>query len=208
MPSELVCYYRRMTTSLYGAIFAAILASHTHYYGDPEQCGSNAEHVRFDGIALDIEAVSNSHPIYSGPEAVLATALTLIVVAQHESSFWAAVQDCSRCYLGSDWCDRGKSVTMFQLQGPFARGPYTREQLCNDNRLAAERAASILGRFSKAATPLRMFDLYARGKAVGKPCKAAYEMEAMLIRRLSLHNLDVRWTEGRLTATRVAAKEE
>ncbi|MFA4971582.1 MAG: hypothetical protein WC683_03135 [bacterium] len=105
-----------------------------------------------------------------------ASALALAAVSGHESGFWSKVQDCSACFVGSQYCDRGMSISLFQLRtGSGAFGDYTREQLCESNALATERALVLLNRHRRAHTTLALFKGYARGGRSG----AAEEMDAM-----------------------------
>ena len=153
------------------------------------------------GIATDIATVSTATPIYNGPRAAEATALTLVAVAQTESGFWGKVQDCSVCYHGSQWCDRGRSVTIYQLQGPVAWGNYTREQLCTNNRLATERAHAILYRFRTSASTVALFDAYMRGGQLRLlPSKGARQKDKALQYHLGKRGIRLSWRNGGMWA--------
>lgn len=145
-------------------ILTLILGIHSarHYKDAGDQT------ARLEGVAQDICAEAQNRPIISGEMGPAASALALYAVAAHESGFWGKVQDCSACKPGSIWCDQGRSVTLYQLQGPVAWGPYDRQQLCESNARATERAASILRRHRKASDVVRFFRGYA-----GAPRRAA-----------------------------------
>ena len=162
---------------------------------------TDADQVRLQAVAQDIWQVSSS-PIFGGEDqdARRATALALVAVATHESAYWADVQDCSLCYPGSAWCDRGRSVTLFQLQGKMAWGPYTREELCKDNRKATERARHVLSRFTKSRSPLELFDGYASGGLRMRPSRAARQLASGHASLLSKEGLMITYKDGRLSA--------
>ena len=75
-------------------------------------------------------------------DASRASVLALVGIAYHESNFGAAIEDCSGCALGGPHCDRGRAITMFQIQNGFWNGwnGNTRQQMCRDNQLAASVA--------------------------------------------------------------------
>jgi hypothetical protein len=85
---------------------------------------------------------------FTGSGADAATALALVAIAYHESGFSARVADCRR--IGAF----ERSVTAFQLHGPFARGSYTEAEVCASPRLAAERALYVFALHGhRCATP-------------------------------------------------------
>jgi len=149
-------------------LLTLILAAHA---GRPD-AGDPGQLARLRGVAEDIVYVATEHPIWPGaPER---TAAALYAVARHESGFWSRVQDCSICYPGSAWCDRGRSVSLYQIR-LGVKGP-RREELCSSNRVATQRAAEILRGGAKAST-VAMFSRYA-GCWPDRPCKAARELDA------------------------------
>jgi hypothetical protein len=127
-----------------------------------------AHEDRLQGVALDMYGEGQARPIFVGEAAPEATALALYAVAAHESGFWSKVQDCSACYIGSRWCDQGRSVSLYQLQGPASWGPYSREELCSDNANATRRARAVLARHRKAGSSLGLFIGYSRTRQVGE----------------------------------------
>lgn len=139
------------------------------------------DRMRLHGVAQDIWAAADAIPVdrqpFQGEAAKEASAVALTTIAFHESGFWQKVQDCSICYPGSAWCDRGRSVSLFQLrEGSSSWGSYTRKDLCTDNSKAAERAMAVLARHRRAGVPVTLFDAYARGGAGISPGRAAVEM--------------------------------
>lgn len=162
---------------------------------DPE-----AERARVTTIATDI-AKASQRPLFGGPRGIDATALALLTIAQTESGFWANVQDCTLCYPGSAWCDQGRSVTIYQLQGPMAWGGYTREQLCTSNSLATERAHAVLYRFRKVRTSLTLFDVYGRGGPVAmQPTKTAKNKDRVFANHLRTQGIRLGWKHNALWA--------
>lgn len=173
----------------------------------PNGADESAERERFMGIAKDIATVSSAKPIYGGPEGVTATALTLFAVGRTESAFWGKVQDCSLCYPGSQWCDRGRSITVYQLQGHWAWGKYNREQLCASNAAATERAHAILFKFRKSHSTLAMFAAYMRGGHIHfAPPKGAKDKESTLQHHLRKKGIVVTYKNGGLYADQVRSK--
>lgn len=137
--------------------------------------------MRLNGVAQDIWAAADALPDqrqpFQGEAGKEATAVALTAISFHESGFWVKVQDCSICYPGSAWCDRGRSVSLFQLrEGSSSWGKYTRAELCEDNAKAAERAAIVLARHRGASAPVTLFDGYAKGGASIHPGQAAIDM--------------------------------
>ena len=107
------------------------------------------EAFRYYRIAQEFAEVAHTHPIGTEKE----TVLILTAVAFHESGLSEEVETCE--VRG----DGGRSITMFQLQRP-AWGDFVREELCRDNKLAAERAADLLSRYGSIR---RAFNAYASG---------------------------------------------
>lgn len=164
---------------------------------------SDADTARLQQVAADIwDATENAKLPFTGPAARESSALVLVTIAHHESGFWSNVQDCSLCYPGSAWCDRGKSVTLFQLrEGTFAFGKFSREELCANNKLATQRALAVVGRFRGASTPQQLFDGYARGGVGLRPTRAAIEMGRLFERHARTAKVVVSYQNGALFAT-------
>jgi len=126
------------------------------------------DQMRLHQVAADTWAEVESTPVESlpfvGEAAREATALALVAAADHESGYWSKVQDCSACFRGSQYCDKGLSITLYQLrEGSGAWGKHTREELCADNRLATQQALKHLLRTRRAGTTLSLMRGYARG---------------------------------------------
>lgn len=143
-----------------------------------------AELARYCAIAGDIEAVVRAEPVaFDGPGAQEAAATALVAVAWHESGFKAGVQDCSICTGANPWCDRGRSVSLFQLHEGRAWQGHKREALCSDNRLAATLAHRLLtANARKTRNAIGMFIAYA-GSGRGA-VRAGGEIYAIFERRL------------------------
>jgi hypothetical protein len=156
---------------------------------------------RLERVAKDFVAESQARPLFVGEAATEATALALYAVAAHESGFWEQVQDCSACYIGSQWCDQGKSVSMFQLQGPMAWGGYTREELCTDNAKATHRGRVLLGRHKKSSSPIGLFIGYGKRKA-------GAEMHEIFASACRKAGVAVRLVDGKMTALFVDHSEK
>lgn len=181
-------------------IFSIILSVASAPFGSPPADAAE-DQERLHNVAKDIALVSEKDPVFLGPEAAKATALALLTIAQMESGFWHNVQDCSLCYRGSDWCDQGKSITLFQLQGKAAWGPFTREQLCSSNEIATQRAHAVLSRFRRLSTPLAMFAAYGRGGDLDfPPSKTARKKDRVFRGHLSRQGVWVGWKNGGLWA--------
>jgi hypothetical protein len=143
----------------------------------------HAERPRLEALANDIahvvverDEVANWLPgsalplPVDGKDARRRTALALVAIAYHESGFDARVSDCRR--VGSDF----PSISAFQLLGRFARGPYTRAELCASPRLAAKRALFVLAHHAKrCGSMVKALRGYASGDG-GKPTKAGREL--------------------------------
>jgi hypothetical protein len=137
------------------------------------------DQTRLNGVAAEqveaVEAVGDRAPIV-GEAGVVASALVLAAIAGHESGFWSKVHDCSACFVGSTFCDKGRSVSLYQLrEGSGAFGEYTRDEICSSNILATERALKLVMRNRNTHTPMGLFKGYARGGRYG----AAEEMNTM-----------------------------
>ena len=165
-----------------------ILALHTRHVGHT----TDADAARLDAVAREMTEISTAHPLWTGPAAGEATALALYAVAAHESGFEASVQDCSACPVGGARCDRGRSVTLYQLrQGAPQWGAHTREQLCSSNRLATGRALHILRRYARCA-PDRMFVGYATGSC-DRDSRAGQDIAARWRTALRSRGITVTW---------------
>ncbi|MGN6107784.1 MAG: hypothetical protein ACTHU0_21940 [Kofleriaceae bacterium] len=117
---------------------------------------AHAVEIRAD---LDAYLPGSVTPIpFKGPEARSAAALALVAIAFHESAFRADVATCKR--VGNP----DPSITLFQLNGAYGRGPYSQAELCASNKLAAERALYIFAHHgSRCGTPAGWFRGYAAG---------------------------------------------
>lgn len=160
---------------------------------------SQDDQIRLQGVAEDTwNAVTSAQeaPI-SGPAGHAASSLVLVAIAGHESGFWSKVQDCSACWRGSPFCDKGLSVTLYQMrEGSGAWGPFSREQLCSDNYLATTRALELVNRHRKASTTFGLFRGYAHGSRFG----ADREMHAMFGLALIRAGITVTYRDGALHA--------
>jgi hypothetical protein len=156
---------------------------------------------RLEQVARDFVVESQARPLFVGEAAIEATALALYAVAAHESGFWERVQDCSACYIGSQWCDQGKSVSMFQLQGPNAWGGFTREELCSDNAKATHRGRVLLGRHKKSGSPIGLFVGYGKRKA-------GVEMHEIFAAACRKAGVVMKLVNGKMTASFVDHPEQ
>lgn len=157
---------------------------------------------RLYGVAEDFIAVGQAEPIFAGEAAPEATALALYAVTAHESGFHEGVQDCSACWIGGPLCDHGKSITLFQLQGPLSWGPYTRQQLCSDNARATERGRFVLSKYQRAGTTHGLFAGYAQSKALGA------EMNWLFLHACRKAGIVVQFRGGALSASFVENSEQ
>lgn len=83
-------------------------------------------------------------------------ALALVALGKTESHFR---KDVRRCKITGDG---GRSITGWQIQH---FGPYTREELCESDKLAAERALAIFNGYVKTCGNVeRAFNGYTSGK--------------------------------------------
>jgi hypothetical protein len=161
---------------------------------------AKSEAPRLYAVALDIWSAAEESPLYCGPEARLATSLTLAAVAVHESGLRGDVQDCSRCLPGSPWCDRGRSVSMYQLHvGSGAWRGFSREEICSDNSIATSLALRILERHRHGMSPASLFDGYARGARRG----AAQEMAGIFASMARTARIHATRRDGCLHARRI-----
>lgn len=164
------------------------------------------DRLRLHGVAQDIWAATDAVPEdtlpFRGEAGKEASAVALVTVSFHESGFWSKVQDCSVCYPGSAWCDKGRSVSLFQLrEGSSSWGAYTRAELCEDNAKAAERAMVVLSRHRQAPVPVTLFDAYARGGAGRQPGRAALEMSKYFDQFSKRAGVRVAYKNGAMQAT-------
>jgi hypothetical protein len=122
------------------------------------------ERERISAVADDMWTETATSTLYCGPQAQEAASLALATVAVHESGLWAKVQDCSACYIGSQHCDRGFSVSIYQLHaGSRSWAGFTRTEICADNGLATRLALRILERHRGARDAAGVVRGYARG---------------------------------------------
>lgn len=132
-------------------------------------------------MAKDIASVAEVEPVpFAGEGARHAGAIAMAVVAWHESAHLdPGIIDCSACPVGGPRCDRGQSVSAFQLMKGVSWMGNTREDICQDNALAASLALHWLsyhGRRTKTVGGMY------RGYAAGDPgvkSDAAVRMEGM-----------------------------
>lgn len=129
------------------------------------------ERPRLEALATDIELAVNdlgdTIP-FTGPARKEAAGLVLVAIAYHESGFSARVQDCrltgDRIYGQAP--SEGPSISLWQLKGRFARGKYSREEICSSPRLAAAQAMRVFtGHATRCARSgwLASFQGYASG---------------------------------------------
>jgi len=168
-------------------IIIALAARHGHVDTD-----------RLRGVADDITEVSRESNLFCGPAADEAAALALTAVAEHESGFWGKVQSCEACYRGSPFCDKGRSISLWQLHiGGGAWREYDRPTICGNNDIAARLALRILERHRKTSTPAGLFVGYARGgrRAAGP------EMASIFGTLIRSQRITISYRDGCLTAT-------
>lgn len=138
-----------------------------------------AEEARLSTIATEIwEQTGEAGQAipFAGPAEREVTTVAVVAVAWHESGFKPSVQDCSICKKSKDWCGGGRSVSLYQLEGPVSFGGYTKDELCKNNKAAAGRAMYMLSLYSKSGSIVAMYDGYAKGKISRPYCKAALEI--------------------------------
>jgi hypothetical protein len=118
-----------------------------------------------------------------GEAAAEGTVLLLVAIAGHESGFRAEVADCRIVGARGD-------VTAFQLLGVFARGGYSKAELCASPKLASGQALWVLARYGqRCRTPICIF----RGYAAGNPAirsAAASRQCALWVRLACAHGLE------------------
>lgn len=119
---------------------------------------ADADRARLSAVANDVATVATEAPFGSKE----ATALALVAIAQHESGFAADVQTCRRNG------DGGRSVSLWQLQGPWAWDGHTRAEVCASPELAATLALGVLSRHARCGTYGGMFRGYASGSCATK----------------------------------------
>lgn len=120
--------------------------------------GVHGDRPRLEADARAIASASESSNLFGGP---LGSSMALVAIAQHESGFASDVETCKRTG------DGGRSVSLFQLQGPWAWDGHTRAEVCSSVTLAASLALSVLSRHSKC-TPRGIFMAYASGDCARK----------------------------------------
>jgi hypothetical protein len=132
----------------------------------------HADADRLRAVAADIWRAAETSPVFCGFANHEATALALVAIAEHESGFSPAVQRCTHD-------PRSTQYGLFQLQGHVAMGGHTKTQVCSDNALAANLAASVLARFRRVGSLLTMAQGYASGDTRVRS-KAAQEIAALI----------------------------
>ena len=121
---------------------------------------STDDQARLQSVAQDVwTEVQTSKILPIGGEAgAEASALALVAFAGHESGFWSKVQDCSACTRGSMLCDKGTSISLYQLhEGSTNWSTFTRAQICESNSIATSLALRALNRGRGAGTPVGLF---------------------------------------------------
>jgi hypothetical protein len=126
-------------------VVAAVLAALSALQPPP---GGTVETRR---VAVEaIVAAASSKPLWATPadvdpaKEVLATALVLAAVAQHESAFDPRVGDCR--------VRGGGAVTYFQLLGHWALDGHEQSEVCASPALAAELALRVLNLHRRRCT--------------------------------------------------------
>ena len=171
-------------------LLALIVAAH-----GPRAEGHPENHIaRLTTVSNEFMQAATDHPLFTGEAAVPATAMALYAVAYHESGFWSKAQDCSACYIGSPWCDGGRSVTMFQLQGSVSWGRFNRSELCSSNANATERALRILWKNKGRCSITALFQGYAHART------PTDEMESIYRKGIAKAGLRVVCRDNRLQA--------
>lgn len=129
---------------------------------------------------------------FQGDLAREAAAAALVTVAWHESDrFSPAMMDCSACPLGGPRCDRGKSISIYQLHTGVSWMGYSRDEICSDNLIATKISLHWLsyhGRRTRSVIGMM------RGYAAGDPAiksTAASEMERMFNLAMSRADLQL-----------------
>jgi hypothetical protein len=159
----------------------------------------DTQQQRLEGVVNDEWVVTDgkSGP-FEGEAAHEASTLVLASIAAHESGFWEKVQTCEACFKGSQWCDRGRSISLYQLhEGSSAWKTYTRKEICESNRIASQLAWNIVMRNKKANTSLALFNGYARG---GRRL-AGYEMDQIFKTLLVKTNIKLSFGKEHMVAT-------
>lgn len=135
---------------------------------------SSAEVQRVETFAAEVTRAVDAAPAlpFTGSAAREATIAALLVIAHHESGLRPEVIDCR------ERGDHGRSVSAFQLLGPFGRGGLSVDAVCSSNELAAGAALRVLELHAIRCTrsaPLGWFRAYASGSC-GTKSDAAEEM--------------------------------
>lgn len=125
-----------------------------------------SELLRLGNVAADVCRAAEVAPIDGG---ATRTAIELVAIGWHESRFNARVERCID--------QRGPSIGLFQLEGKFAIGPYTKQELCESTEKQAERALVVLRRYHTRATPTNMYSGYHNGEL---DTKSGREMAGIL----------------------------
>ncbi len=122
-----------------------------------------AELARVEAFAADVTRAVDAAPAlpFTGPAAREATIAALLVTAWHESGIRQDVIDCR--VRG----DRGRSVSAFQLLGPFGRGGRSIALVCSSVEASAAAALEVLVRQSRCS-PLGMWRGYSAGSCAVK----------------------------------------
>jgi hypothetical protein len=143
-----------------------------------------ADRERLEPLAVSIAAaIADAKALpFRGPAGVEASALALVAIAAHESSFHPEVLDCRK--RG----DGGHSVTAFQLHDGAAWGELTDVELCGSFDVATPRALRVLTTYgARASSPQGVFSSYAGGE---KHRKEALELCAIWQRLTRARGLD------------------
>ena len=107
-----------------------------------------AERPRLEALATDVAGAADDvrGAPFAGPAAREAAGLALVAIALHESAFRADVQDCRRRGDPTKRRPEGRSITLWQLLGPWAFGGHMSAELCASPRLAGAQALRVLAR--------------------------------------------------------------
>lgn len=109
---------------------------------------------------------------FTGDDSELSAAMALVAIGWHESGFKPDIVHCR--WKG----DSGRSVSAWQLWGPWAWFGHTHDEVCGSTRLAATLAVRVLGvhavRCSRSSWR-GLFNGYASGDC-SKPSRAATDM--------------------------------
>lgn len=172
------------------------LAAHHGYRGASHE-------ARLTAVAADIAEVSSHHPIYCGDAGADATALALVAIADHESGWHPGVQDGSLCQPGSKWCDRGRSISLYQLRVGVAWGGHTRTEIDGSNALATRLALRVLSRFAARSVLTEQFCGYASGGFAR--CKAGDQIAQVYATLLARTHVVLHYSNGCMRANYVTS---